>query len=331
MRHESCKNAAMAHPPDTAQTAQPALLSHASFADADEQAAALTGWNQSYLQLSRGAFGGEVRQLEFAGVRLFVESLRESVYQTGQIREGALALGLPLQVDGPSVFCGAPSDAGALHVFSGESGFEFRSSRRHVMLGLELDEAAWRRCGEHDPALQARLGAQAGLRRLDGAAQAGLRQCLVGVLDTVEAAPALLQSPAVQAAMLDTVMEQLGRVLAPTGCVDSVGTHGHWALTRRARELVHAQLDQPPTVLALCEQLGVSRRTLQNGFQTALGISPLAYLRAVRLNAARQALKTATSVTAAATDLGFWHFGHFAHDYQQMFGELPSEAFRRWH
>lgn len=328
MRHESCKNAAMARPSDTAL---PALLSHASFADADEQAAALTGWNQSYLQLSRGAFGGEVRQLEFAGLRLFVESLRESVYQTGQIRDGALALGLPLQVDGPSVFCGAPSDAGALHVFSGESGFEFRSSRRHVMLGLELDEAAWRRCGEHDPALQARLGAQAGLRRLDGAAQAGLRQCVTGVLDTVEAAPALLQSPAVQAAMLDSVMEQLGRVLAPTGCVDSVGTHGHWALTRRARELVHAQLDQPPTVLALCEQLGVSRRTLQNGFQTALGISPLAYLRAVRLNAARQALKTATSVTAAATDLGFWHFGHFAHDYQQMFGELPSEAFRRSH
>lgn len=328
MRHESCKNAAMAHPSDTAP---PALLSRASFADADEQAAALTGWNQSYLQLSRGAFGGEVRQLEFAGLRLFVESLRESVYQTGQIRDGALALGLPLQVDGPSVFCGAPSDAGALHVFSGASGFEFRSSRRHVMLGLELDEAAWRRCGEHDPALHARLGAQAGLRRMDGAAQAGLRQCLTGVLDTVEAAPALLQSPAVQASMLDTVMEQLGRVLAPAGSAGSVGTHGHWALTRRARELVHAQLDQPPTVLALCEQLGVSRRTLQNGFQTALGISPLAYLRAVRLNAARQALKTATSVTAAATDLGFWHFGHFAHDYQQMFGELPSEAFRRYH
>ncbi|SFV02780.1 AraC family transcriptional regulator, ethanolamine operon transcriptional activator [Polaromonas sp. YR568] len=318
----------MAHPSDTAQ---PALLSRASFADADEQAAALTGWNQSYLQLSRGAFGGEVRQLEFAGLRLFVESLRESVYQTGQIRDGALALGLPLQVEGPSVFCGAPSDSDALHVFSGASGFEFRSSRRHVMLGLELDEAAWRRCGEHDPALQARLGAQAGLRRLDGAAQAGLRQCLTGVLDTVEAAPALLQSPAVQAAMLDTVMEQLGRVLAPVGGVDSVGAHGHWALTRHAQELVHAQLDQPPTVLALCEQLGVSRRTLQNGFQTALGISPLAYLRAVRLNAARQALKTATSVTAAATDLGFWHFGHFAHDYQQMFGELPSEAFRRYH
>jgi AraC family ethanolamine operon transcriptional activator len=30
---------------------------------------------------------------------------------------------------------------------------------------------------------------------------------------------------------------------------------------------MHAQLDQPPSVLALCQQLGVSRRTLQNGFR----------------------------------------------------------------
>lgn len=316
----------MAQIPEAAPTA---LLSHASFADADEQAAALRGWNQSYLQLSRGAFGGEVRQLEFAGLRLFVESLRESVYQTGQIRDGALAIGLPLRLEGPSVFCGAPSEAGALHVFSGASGFEFRSSRRHVMLGLELGEAAWRRCGEHDPALQASLGAQAGVRPLDAAAQAGLRQCLLGVMEAVEAAPALLQSKAVQESLLDAVMQQLNHVLIPKAAVAPPGAH--WALARRARELMHAQLDQPPSVLALCQQLGVSRRTLQNGFQAALGVSPLAYLRAVRLNAARQALKTAGSVTAAATHLGFWHFGHFAHDYQQMFGELPSESFRRSH
>jgi AraC family ethanolamine operon transcriptional activator len=316
----------------TPEAAHPALLSRACFADADEQAAALRGWNQSYLQLSRGAFGGEVRQLEFSGLRLFVESLRESVYQTGKIREGALAIGLPLRLEGPSVFCGAPSDAGALHVFSGASGFEFRSSRRHVMLGLELDEAAWRRCGEQDPALQASLDAQAGMRRLDGAAQAGLRQCLTGVMDAVEAAPDVLRSPAVRADMLDTVMAQLGRVLAPAQAGQPHGgAHAHWLLIRRARELMHAQLDQPPTVLALCQELGVSRRTLQNAFQAVLGVGPLAYLRAVRLNAARQALKTAASVTAAATHLGFWHFGHFAHDYQQLFGELPSESFRRSH
>ena len=47
------------------------------------------------------------------------------------------------------------------------------------------------------------------------------------------------------------------------------------------------------------------------------------------LGAVRHALKTAPSVTDAATDFGFWHFGHFAKDYQAMFGELPSQTHRR--
>lgn len=308
-----------------------AWLSRHAFADADEQAAALQGWNQTYLQLTRGAFGGEMRQMEFAGMRLFVETLRESVYQTGRITGGALALGLPLRLEGESVFCGAPCDAAALHVFSGAAGFEFRSSRRHVMLGLELDEAAWRRCIEHDPASgqQASIGPEAGLHRHDAAELTSLKQALVMLLGNVEAHPGIFASPAVQARVLDNVLDQVGNLLA---CPAPAGNaHSHWAVTQRARDIIHAQLDNPPTVLALCEQLGVSRRTLQNCFQTVLGVSPLSYLRAVRLNAARQALKTAPSVTAAATDLGFWHFGHFAHDYQQMFGELPSEAFRRYH
>ena len=79
----------------------------------------------------------------------------------------------------------------------------------------------------------------------------------------------------------------------------------------------------------LCLDLGVSRRTLQSGFQHLLGTSPLAYLKAVRLHQARRALKRVGSVTEAATGCGFWHFGHFAHDYQALFGEKPSETLRR--
>lgn len=69
---------------------------------------------------------------------------------------------------------------------------------------------------------------------------------------------------------------------------------------------------------------------MQNGFQQVLGISPLSYLRAARPGAARQALKSSASVTDAATQLGFWHFGRFAKDYQAMFGELPSQTHRKY-
>ena len=85
-----------------------------------------------------------------------------------------------------------------------------------------------------------------------------------------------------------------------------------------------SRLDEPPTVGTLCEALGVSRRTLQSCFQATWGMGPLVWLKTMRLNAVRRRLKTASSVTEAATEYGFWHFGHFSTDYQALFGELPS-------
>jgi AraC family ethanolamine operon transcriptional activator len=87
--------------------------------------------------------------------------------------------------------------------------------------------------------------------------------------------------------------------------------------------------DCPLSVAEWACALGVSRRNLQYAFQDALGINPASYLRSERLNRVRRALGDAQSVTEAATQFGFWHFGHFATQYRALFGELPSETFRR--
>jgi AraC family ethanolamine operon transcriptional activator len=105
--------------------------------------------------------------------------------------------------------------------------------------------------------------------------------------------------------------------------------NAHWALVQRAVVLVNEAPDSAPTVTQMCLALGVSRRTLQNAFLRVLEMSPLAYVKAVRLKQAREALKNARSVTEAATACGFWHFGHFSQDYQTMFGERPSDTLRR--
>jgi AraC family ethanolamine operon transcriptional activator len=60
-------------------------------------------------------------------------------------------------------------------------------------------------------------------------------------------------------------------------------------------------------------------------------MGPLSWLNTMRLNAVRRHLKGAKSVTDAATELGFWHFGHFSRDYKDFFGELPSEALAKYH
>ncbi len=80
----------------------------------------------------------------------------------------------------------------------------------------------------------------------------------------------------------------------------------------------------------LCEQLHVSRRTLQYCFQDVLGMAPATYLRALRLNGVRRDLRgrAAASVQDAAAAWGFWHLSQFATDYRRMFGARPSETLR---
>ena len=77
-------------------------------------------------------------------------------------------------------------------------------------------------------------------------------------------------------------------------------------------------------LIAVCH---VSERTLRKHFRAFIGVSPLGFLRRLRLAAVRETLlqgTRGTSVTEVATLHGFTHFGRFSLQYRQCFGETPS-------
>jgi AraC-like DNA-binding protein len=84
---------------------------------------------------------------------------------------------------------------------------------------------------------------------------------------------------------------------------------------------------------ALCAAAGVSQRTLEYGFHEHLGLSPMAFIRQLRMHALRRELLAArlgeASVTELAYHLGFTQLGRLAGDYRRTFGELPSETLSR--
>jgi AraC-like DNA-binding protein len=86
-------------------------------------------------------------------------------------------------------------------------------------------------------------------------------------------------------------------------------------------------------VTDLCRVTGVSERTLEYAFKETTGLTPMAYLIRLRLHRVREALLAATpgstTVSAAALNWGFWHFGEFSRAYKDCFGELPSDTLRR--
>ena len=94
--------------------------------------------------------------------------------------------------------------------------------------------------------------------------------------------------------------------------------------------------DSPEPMLPLEElvaALGVSKRSIQTGFQKHLGVSPRTYAELCRLHRARKQLAAGslakTTVTKVAAQLGMWDFGRFAARYRALFGERPSETLTR--
>jgi AraC-like DNA-binding protein len=110
---------------------------------------------------------------------------------------------------------------------------------------------------------------------------------------------------------------------------DLLRQHVPAAKPRHIRTVVDAIRSEPErayTVASLAAIAGVSVRSLQQGFQAHVGMSPLAYLRRVRLSRVHDELRRGdgTTVAGAAHRWGFTHLGRFAAAYATVYGVAPS-------
>ncbi|MFC8509322.1 AraC family transcriptional regulator [Streptomyces sp. NPDC057411] len=104
------------------------------------------------------------------------------------------------------------------------------------------------------------------------------------------------------------------------------------APVKRAMDAVRARPEHPFTSTELAALARVSVRRLQESFREHVGMSPMAYVREVRLERVHEELSAAApdeaSVTEVAWRWGFAHPGRFAARYRERFGETPSATLR---
>jgi len=242
-----------------------------------------------------GSFVGTLHEVCFGRVQIFRETTSQSVHEAGGACKSWRSLGVPLAMAGTGWFRGDPVRPGVVMALAPGEDLEFYAP----------------------PGLDA------------------LRTTLLCMLESLDANPTALLFAAARRLLEETV---IGAIVA---MVDGNGeaawptpVGGRCRVVERARSFMHAHIDEPITVAELCKTLGVSRRTLQYSFQDVLGLNPVRFLRALRLNGVRRELRhppPATTVQDAAARWGFWHLGHSVTDYRHMFGELPSETLRgRW-
>jgi len=99
---------------------------------------------------------------------------------------------------------------------------------------------------------------------------------------------------------------------------------------RKAEIFIQANASANISLADIAKAAEVNIRTLQVNFQRYRNVTPMEYLRNVRLERARDLLMSGTvQVADAASDNGFSHQGRFATLYRARFGEAPSGTQKR--
>jgi AraC family ethanolamine operon transcriptional activator len=294
----------------------------------------IPGWELKFLQMSAGQVKGDSRVLEIEGLQLVRENYDGAVLnEYGSAPSDTFLFGVPLFMSGEGLFNG-----GAWHngLCMARAEREFNAVMpptdmlsvvvqrekliRYVQATEMVDLSNWlsrRSLIVNDPRLT--------------------REIAVRINDVLMACfhdEADLSEPAMRQAILDSVLEVLSPVVAqhadaPPPAFREISRS---LIVQKAREFTVANIHEPLQVIDICRATGVSRRALQVSFQDVLGVSPLAYLRLIRLNGARQALlqpEQGLQVKHVVAKWGFWHLSRFSAEYRDLFGELPSETLRR--
>lgn len=304
--------------------------------DVDDQAANITAWYQEYDQIRAGKFYGAIREVWLGNIQFFLETTSHALRQTCVVWPGAFWFGLPHFGSTDAFVNSAPLNRDAIAVRPGGQDFELLTPDSYDILGVVVREEMLERYA----ALADRPGLMEMLRRGESFPISLEKKtafwqrlsnlladaCKMGETKPLSKAVCDVLAEDLVTGLLDMFSDGAEPVKPRQSCLS------HRKVVSRARDYMLSRPDQMISVADLCENLHVSRRTLQNCFQKVLGVCPTTYLKALRLNAVRRELRHSESDTITVQDVaaawGFWHMSQFAVDYRHMFSELPSETLK---
>jgi len=301
------------------------------FDDIDAMAASPLAWDQTYEQIGRGRFQGQITQLLLDQVQLARAVWSPGVLQRGSAPKGTWAFGLPLVAEGSLHVRRRPAAPGELIAATSRDDVGFAATGPTDLMIVVLPTSLidrWvqtrRGIDRFDldlPSPRWQVPADEIARR--ARTLSSLLEALTTESDDLLTDQVL---PRIESQIFDVILDMIpsAEIIEPL--------HNRASIARAVFAVLNERIDDPPSITELCLAVGAKERTLHLSCVEAFGRPPAKLLAELRLNAARRALlhpRKQTSVAAVAMLYGFTHFGRFADIYRRQFGELPSATFSK--
>ena len=319
--------------PARGTTADVAATGHFEIDDPCAYECASEPWEILAEPIGRGPFSNRKDFLVTASLILYREDFSGSVRVRGMSPPGMLAIGFPLRVGDRSRYWGASPGGGTLPATPpGALDVVLDAGQEQLIVLVALE--ALRRSLPEDAVESLERGAVLHQLPVSREESNAIARWLLAVIDAAKRRP----DPA-SLRMLSRILEdELPWRLVGACRFDSVSA------SRRETSARRRALDRAITFLRdadiasvgvgdLCQATAVSQRTLEYGFREGLGLSPLRFLRLLRLHTARRELAAAEAASTTVADIadrfGLLHHSRFAAEYAALFGEMPSQTLAR--
>lgn len=274
--------------------------------------------------------------ISFPGLSVLRESYGDDVRLIGMPPPGHLVLAIPFGGDGQSIAFGEPVIDHQLYSLTGDP-LEVRYHGGQTVLTIEIeiaqafeptlelamDKLASR--GRHSAFSPSPQKGRTIARKLEELFQPAYTDRATHIEGTADVIREFVEDALIDAVLPDGLDSIHGKKVGQNAAVVA------------ALEFLCTPDTECVSVAALCEAVGVNKRTLERGVREKFDCTVVQLLQKWRMHAARQRLLEAgpkdTTVAHIATSLGFYDLGRFASRYRQRFGEYPSDtlsAAARW-
>ena len=307
------------------------IVIHHVCPDADELREVARVWDLDFRPMARARGASELLQTVDTTALLGYAHISPRVEQRGASPAGMRTFALLGRCSPDVVWCGNPAGPDTLLSFDAGGDFEASSPSGFEVHTLSID------LGHLDGLASAlglgsveEIGSEAHAIRLEPTRAEALRRNFERASSFIKLDISSCERPEVREVLEVDLPTSMLRVAIPVrGTSLPVAAPLRERALRRALEFIEANAARAPRISELRAASGASERTLRYAFQERFGMSPKAYLQAVRLNGVRRELRRRADgarITDAANRWGFWHIGQFAADYRRLFGRLPSET-----
>lgn len=93
----------------------------------------------------------------------------------------------------------------------------------------------------------------------------------------------------------------------------------------KAINYLNDHLDQPVTIDEMASNIGVSRAVLHRKFKQATTLSPIQFMKSMRLNNAAMKIAGGMKVSQAAMQVGYVSSSQFSREFKRLYGKSPKQ------